>query len=94
MRKTKRPDEVWFRWHGPDAAWEWSFDPPRKRDEGRWTRLVREDQDKARHVAAPELLAALRELLSPESRLHLRSEVPSDVLLRAHAAIAKAEGRE
>lgn len=42
--------------------------------------------------AGPELLASLKEIVE-DGGLHLNSNVSTEALIRAHAAIAKAEGK-
>lgn len=42
--KRKQPEEVWMRWNSKANVWEWSFDPPLKRHELQFTRLVNESE--------------------------------------------------
>lgn len=44
----KNPNEVWFRFNVKTQEWEWSFDPPYKRHELKFTRLVSVDNAAAR----------------------------------------------
>ena len=60
MTNTKGPDEAWCR-KRKDGSWDWSFDPPVKRHELKFTRLVRaDDVDELRErlAKAEELLGA------------------------------------